>query len=152
MSDATGLTELGPERGVARGKTLFQMGTPCDMVYMVEEGAIALYRGETLLAVAGKGCFLGAAAALLDEPHIYSAKGAESLSLVKPYKSHDLKNAFTANADLAASLAKGMDAELLALENGAGEGEKNPTNKIALIRRFMRGRAERIAAVVKSPS
>jgi putative ABC transport system ATP-binding protein len=87
--------DLTPERALAigtrkvrlaAGEQLFEMGDPSDLVYIVDEGRIALFRplatgGEELVVERGPGTYFGELGPLLGLPRSTSARAVEDTVL-----------------------------------------------------------------------
>ena len=159
--EPTGLTVQG--KVVKPGALLFQQGATIESAYKVEDGEVELRRGETRIATLKKGDFVGAAAAILGVEQPYTVKGvARPLTYLSEYRGHDVKHAFSANADLAKELYRSLCSELKlvsgAAEEDASDGMANALTepeiglRIGKIRSLQVEKAKEVLAAVERRS
>ncbi|MFN7970786.1 MAG: cyclic nucleotide-binding domain-containing protein [Acidobacteriota bacterium] len=143
--ERTGFTASGKAKALKAGETLFMSGSTDDHVYRVDDGEVGLYLGETLVARLGRESFVGAYAVLGEEPQPYTVKGLSSpATYLSAYPGLDVRNAFSANPELAAALAKSLDMEAAALELRDLEGESDVRLRILRAREYIKARRARI--------
>ncbi|HMD45132.1 MAG TPA: ATP-binding cassette domain-containing protein [Acidimicrobiales bacterium] len=99
LNPAVPLADRPPEeKTLAPGDVLFRQGDPSDLVYVVEEGSLDVYReladgGEEALATVGAGNYVGELGPLLNLPRSASVRAAEK-SVLTAYGVRDFRRLF----------------------------------------------------------
>ncbi|MFN7971231.1 MAG: cyclic nucleotide-binding domain-containing protein [Acidobacteriota bacterium] len=147
--ERTGFTASGKAKALKAGEILFQAGSTEDHVYRVDDGEVGLYVGEALVARLGRESFVGAYAILGEEPQTYTVKGLSSpATYLSAYPGLDVRNAFSANPELAAVLAKSLDIEAAALELTELEAIRDVKLRILKAREFIKDRRTRVRSLL----
>lgn len=140
---------------VPAGETLLTEGSKEDVAYLVFRGpGVTLEREGRILGDVHPGEMVGCTAVLLQVPHHLTVRGRApsgdetGVTFVKKYDGHQLRFAFTTDLELARWLWKGLDTEERLLQLGNVMAQDDPRERIALLRRLLRGKARSVASIL----